>query len=50
VYQPAQSVPAAVRELLRGAGSQFDSAVVAAFVATVERRAPREQMPLAPAY
>jgi HD-GYP domain-containing protein (c-di-GMP phosphodiesterase class II) len=38
VYQPAQSVPAAVSELLRGAGSQFDSAVVAAFVATVERR------------
>lgn len=49
VYQSAQSVPAAVDELLRGAGRQFDTAVVAAFVATIERRSPRDHMPLFPA-
>lgn len=48
VYQPAQSVPVAVDELTRGAGSQFCPMVVDAFVATVERRSPRRQIPLVP--
>ena len=45
VYQPAQSFAAAVAELRRGAGSQFDQDVVAAFVATLWRRSPRSQRP-----
>jgi HD-GYP domain-containing protein (c-di-GMP phosphodiesterase class II) len=39
VYQSAQSTYDAVTELLRGAGRQFDEAVVTAFIATAERRA-----------
>jgi HD-GYP domain-containing protein (c-di-GMP phosphodiesterase class II) len=46
VYQSARSTRSAVAELLSGAGRQFDDAVVEAFVATAERREPRDQLPL----
>jgi len=46
VYQPAQTVSDAVDELQRGAGRQFDGAVVDAFVATVGRRSARDDVPL----